>query len=153
MGKRYTFEGLESLVNEHLNADGQVALLYYNNGRVTWRVFPKVKPPTNSKISAGMVNFLRPSKIELSAGLKELLNFLACDQADDTYVNEKPTKTIAVIPIVSATPTGNKVAKRNPSHRFADRENYDRKLNFRLQDENSNELPVKQMIAHFTIND
>jgi len=46
--------------------------------------------------------------------------FLACDQADDTYVNEKPTKTIAVIPIVSATPTGNKVAKRNPSHRFAD---------------------------------
>jgi len=81
MGKRYTFEGLESLVNEHLNADGQVALLYYNNGRVTWRVFPKVKPPTNSKISAGMVNFLRPSKIELSAGLKELLKPSSCSRA------------------------------------------------------------------------
>jgi len=122
MGKTYTLESIQLLVNQHLNANDQVANLYHNNGRVTWRVFPKVKPPTNSKISAGMVDFLRPSKIKLAAGLKELLNlaaaqehggiitgqpvdkssinftfshasmvFLVCDQADDTYINEKPS--------------------------------------------------------------
>jgi len=122
-----------------------------------------------------------PSKIELSAGLKELLNltaaqehngvmtgqpvdkysinftfshasmvFLVCDQVDDTYVNDKPTKTIAVIPIASAT---NGILATDSPTIISFRENYNRKLNFRLQDENSNELPVKQMLARFTIND
>jgi len=191
MGKRYTLESIQVLVNEHLNSDAQVALLYHNNGRVTWRVFPP-KPPTNSKISAGMVDFLRPSKIKLSAGLKELLNlttaqehdgvitgqpvdaagtttgqpvdessinfafsrasmvFLACDQVDDTYVNDKPSKAIAVIPVATAI-NGTLTLSSPTSAVFT--ENYDRKLSFHLTDKRGNELPVKQMLAYLTIND
>jgi len=180
MGKTYTFRDLELLVNQHLNSDNQVALLNHNSGRVTWRVFPP-NPPTNPKISNGMVNFLRPSKIELSKGLKELLNlegaqehdgtttgqpivkssikfsfsnaaivFFTCDQIDDTYVNNQPSKAIAVISLATAI---NGVLTLTSPTSAVFTENYDRKLNFKLQDKNGNELPVKQMLAHLTIND
>ena len=180
MGKTYTFRDLELLVNKHLNSDDQVALLYHNNGRVTWRVVPP-KTPSNPKISTGMVNFLRPSNIELSTGLKELLNlnltqeyngiltgqpidkssinftfsdatmvFLTCDQIDDTYVNDLSSKTIAVIPL----DTGALTLTLTAPTPIVFKENYaERKLNFKLRDKDDNELPVKQMLAHLTIND
>ena len=180
MGKTYTFRDLELLVNKHLNSDDQVALLYHNNGRVTWRVVPP-KTPSNPKISTGMVNFLRPSNIELSTGLKELLNlkgaqeydgtttgqpidkssinftfsdatmvFLTCDQIDDTYVNDLSSKAIAVIPLDTGALTLTLTAPTS----IVFKENYaERKLNFKLRDKDDNELPVKQMLAHLTIND
>ena len=126
-----------------------------------------------------MVNFLRPSNIELSTGLKELLNlnlaqendgiltgqpinessikfsfsnatmvFLTCDQIDDTYVNDKPTKAIAVIPLATAISGALKLT--SPTSAVFTK-NYDKKLNFKLRDKDGNELPVKQMLAHLTI--
>ena len=124
---------------------------------------------------------MRPSNIELSTGLKELLNlnlaqeyngiltgqpidkssinftfsdatmvFLTCDQIDDSCVNDRWSKAIAVIPLATAI-TGDLTLTSPTSAVF--KENYDRKLNFKLRDKDDNELPVKQMLAHLTIND
>ena len=61
-GKRYTFEDIQHTINDHLNLAHQVAMLYHNNGRVTWRLFPK-------QVLAGMAENLWPSNIKLSPGL------------------------------------------------------------------------------------
>ena len=179
MRKTYTFKDLELLVDEHLNIDKQAALLYHNNGRVNWRVVPKTRPPASLETN---VKFVGPSKIELSAGLKELLKlkgvpednglivgqpidkssinftfsdatmvFLTCDQIDDTYVNDRSSKAIAVMPL--DTPITGALTLTSPTSTVF-KENYaERKLNFKLRDKDGNELPVKQMLAHLTIND
>jgi len=58
MGKTYTFEDLQSLVNKHLNStDEQVAMLYHNNGRVSWLVFSNTKT-SNIYLSQGLLDML-----------------------------------------------------------------------------------------------
>ena len=141
--------------------------MYYKDGKVCWYVTPA--DPSNI------------SNIKLSKGFKELLNlesaqkylgitqgqpinessikfsfsnaamvFLTCDQIDDTYVNNQPSKAIVVMPLATAI---NGVLTLTSPTSAVFTENYDRILNFKLQDENGNELPVKQMLAHLTIND
>jgi len=76
--------------------------------------------------------------------------FLTCDQIDSTYVNQKATKTLATMPVSSAS---NGTLKTNLSYSFHFSENYDKKLNFHLHDQNGNKVPVKQFFARLTIND
>jgi len=58
MGKTYIFEDLKSLISKHLNTDEQVAMLYYNNGRVIWKVFPYTTT-SNIHLSPGLLNILK----------------------------------------------------------------------------------------------
>jgi len=111
MGKTYTFEDLRSLIDKHLNSnDEQVALLYHNNGRVSWRVFPNTET-SDISLSPGLLDILklRDAKIHNGIITGQPINkasitftfsdanmiFLTCDQIDDTYVNQterwKPT--------------------------------------------------------------
>ncbi len=72
MNKKYTFDILAQAISDLLNVNNeQVINLYHNNGRVTWRVFPPPKP-TNPKLSAGMMAFLRPHNIKLSEDIIKL---------------------------------------------------------------------------------
>ena len=72
MGKKYTFDVLAKDISDAINLnDDQVCSLYHNNGRVTWRVFPLPKPE-NPKLSAGIMDFLRPYNIKLSDDIVKL---------------------------------------------------------------------------------
>ena len=72
MGKNYTFDVLAKDISNALNRnDEQIVKLDHNNGRVTWRVFPPSKP-TNPKLSARMIAFLRPHNIKLSDDIIKL---------------------------------------------------------------------------------
>jgi len=58
MGKTYTFEDLQSLVNKHLNSnDEQVAMVYHKNGRVSWCVFSDTET-SNISLSPGLLDML-----------------------------------------------------------------------------------------------
>ena len=140
--------------------------LYYKDGKVCWYVTPADPPNiSNIKLSKGLKELLNlPDQKYLGITTGQPINessinftfnnaamvFLTCDQIDDTYVNNQSSKTIAVMPIASAI-NGALTLTSPTSAVFI--ENYDKKLNFRLQDKNGNELPVKQMLVHLTIND
>ena len=169
------------MVNDHLNFSEQVALLYHNNGRVTWRIFPQ-EEIKNPKLSAGMITFLRPKKIELSFALIDMLKlgdaraydgittgqpvskdsiaftfsnanmlFLECKQINGMYLNGKQSNIICVIP-VAADLYGSITANLYHPIIATYRENFAKELTFRIHDENDNDLPCKQALIRFTIN-
>ena len=165
MGKTYIFRDLELLVNEHFNSDAD---LYYKDGKVCWYVTPADPPNiSNIKLSKSLKELLNLEGAQKYLGITQgqpinessikfsfsnaAMVFLTCDQIDDTYVNDLSSKAIAVIPL-DTTITG-ALALTSPTSAVF-KENYaERKLNFKLRDKDDNELPVKQMLAHLTIND
>ena len=58
MGKNYTFEILSQLICDVLNTDEKVINLYYNNGRVTWCVYPDTTL-SNDFLRTGKLKSLR----------------------------------------------------------------------------------------------
>lgn len=165
MGKVYALEDLESLVAKHLNVDEQVALLYYNNGRVTWRSYPDVKT-TNVTLDATLKHMLglkdaqadqygiqigkpvKKSSINFAFSTATML-FFSCDQIDNTFVNNVSTKTITAIP---DSLNGSFTANLNTPITSPFHNNYLKKLNFKCCDQHGSTLPVKQFFARIAIN-
>lgn len=83
MNKNYTFDVLAQDINNALNQnDEQIVKLDHKNGRVTWQVLPPPKAE-KSKLSTGMIAFLRPHNIKLS---DEVLSLFKLDGVKaDTY--------------------------------------------------------------------
>ena len=71
MGKNYTFEILSQLICDVLNTDEKVINLYYNNGRVTWCVYPDTTL-SNDFLRTGKLKSLRPTDIKLTDDIVKL---------------------------------------------------------------------------------
>ena len=166
MGKTYTFKDLELAVNEYLNVDEQVASLYYNNGRVTWRVYPNTKT-TNVTLNLTLVDMLNlatakvdkdgiqtgqpidKSSITFTFSDARVL-FLTCDQIDDTVGNDnRVAKNITAIPLID----GSFTTTLNHPTVSTFHNNYSRELTFHTQDLNGNDLPMQNLLARLTINE
>lgn len=181
MGKRYTFRDLQLLVNEHLNDGDQVAVLYHNNGRVTFRVFPD-KKPTNPKLSAGMIKFLRPSKITLSEGIIDMLGLknakfdsdgiMIGDPVDESSIHftfsdtqivlftcaecKEEThfndkKTKALTAVPVTMTLDGTLSATGTPPSIAFENNYSNCFTFKLEDDEGNTLPAKQFFARLEI--
>ena len=72
MNKKYTFDILaQDICNLFNQNNEQVVKLDHTNEKVTWQVFSPPKP-IKSKLSTGMMAFLRPSNIKLSYNIIKL---------------------------------------------------------------------------------
>ena len=162
MGKNYTFHDLEVLVNLHLNVDEQVALLYHNNNRVTWRLFPNVKT-TNIKLSKGLIDVLKLKSIagtqtgepvdltSISFTFSDTSNiFITCDEIDDNiYFNNKKVKAITATPVVLKNGA---ITVKYPQPTVKFHSDF-MQLKFRIQDDKGIDLPIKRLLLRLTIND
>ena len=160
--KKYTFNDLMLIVNAHLNVDDQVALLYYNNGRVTQRLY-KNTPFSDIKWD---------SNIEKLMGLNEATTqvfsdstiftgkpvsqdsikfqyfngdylYITCDQLD---VGDQ---TIAAVKLDQLE--GKSWNYPQPTRSFEN--NRDKKLRLRLKDEYGSDLPLSDLLLRVTINE
>ncbi len=167
MGKTYTFHDLGLLVNTYLNAKGQVALLYHNNGRVTFRVYPNVGIH-NIKLDEGLAEMLGLKKLDKYEGVntgepvnESSIHFtysnarlisLACRQIDNTYLNNDEAKVLCVMP-VSVGSDGAVTANLLHPTIAAFHDNFCHDLTFQVQDERGNNLPINQLVIRLTINE
>lgn len=167
MAKTYTLHDLELLVNEHLNADEQVALLYHNNSRVTFRIYPDTKT-SNITLPDALKKMLRlPEKLSYEPGIHTgtpvnkasihfafsdaLTVFLTCKEChEQTLVNDKLTKAITAIPVFAAL-DGSLTASHPASVAF--KGNYTNHFTFCIQDASGNNLPVKNVFIRLSINE
>ena len=166
-GKSYTLEDIQHAVNDHLNVDEQVVNVYHNNGRVTWQVKTNTKT-TNVQLSAGLIDMFKLGGAKTYDGIttgqpvnKDSIKFtysnartlfLECKQIEDTYLNDLPTKTLLVVP-VAIDLDGSITANLQHPVTVTYRNNFVKELRFRVHDEHGNELPLKQVLLRFTIND
>lgn len=168
MGKTYTLHDLELLVNKHLNVKEQVALLYYNNGRVTFKIYPNVKT-TNINLSDGIKELLKLTTTETFDGITTgqpvdkasiqftfsdaLTIFLTCDECDkQTLVNSKKTSVITALPVAAALDGSFTASLTHPAF-VTFKDNYTNHFTFRMQDKDANNLPVKEVLIRLSINE
>lgn len=166
MGKNYTFRDIQLLVNEYLNVKNQVAMLYYNNGRITWRLFPS-SHTTNVELSPSLIDMFKLGVAKTYDGMttgqpveESSINFtfsdastvfFTCDECkEETLVNSVKTRAITAMPVY-ANLDGSLMTTQSASTTFKD--NWTNKFNFRIQDENGNNLAVKRVFCRLTIND
>ena len=178
-GKRYTFDDIIHTVNEHLNffsvnehpnVTHQVALLYHNNGRVTWKISTKQADEaklSDIRLSSGLIDMLKLEKIDkdffhmVSEPIdKSSINFcfsnastifFTCDECDKTtLVNNKKTNAVVAMPVVAGIDGAIK-ASLPASLTFSD--NYTNQLNFHIQDEYGNNLLADKVFVRLTINE
>ena len=180
-GKRYTFEDIQHAIHDHLNMNiaindrlNQVATLYYNNEnrQVTWRIATKQAGEaklSDIKLSPGLIDMLKLKKADnlffhmVSEPIdKSSINFcfsnastlfLDCREIDDTYVDGKETKTLGAVPVNSTFYSSFFTLDLQHPVVAAYHNNYLKELNFRVVDEHGNNLPLKQALLRFIIND
>ena len=183
MNKKYTFDILAQNISDALNVNNeQVVNLYHNNGRVTWRVFPPAKP-TNPKISAGMVAFLRPHNIKLSNDIiklfklenvqpdkygimegapvdKSSISFCFSDASTVFFTCDECDKTTLVnnrktnaIVAMPVTAAMDGSITASLPASLTFSDNYSNQLNFHIQDELGDDLVAQKVFCRLTINE
>ena len=164
-GKTYTMRDIQLAVLHHINADEQVALLYHNNSRVTWKLYDNVKT-TEVFLSDGLMKQLNienaknleTGEVKGSPINKEDITFtfffptkicINCLEIEPTRLNNRDSRSLHILPGVKDSTLAASWNDNYPAVKF--RNNYVKELNFEITDENGVKLPIKHFLLALQI--
>ena len=182
MNKKYTFDILAQDICNLLNQNNeQVVKLDHTNEKVTWQVFSPPKP-IKSKLSTGMMAFLRPRNIKLSYNIiklfklenvkydehgimtgapvdKSSISFCFSNAFTIFFTCDECDKTTLVnnqktnaIVAMPAVTAMDGSITASLPASLSFSNNYSNQLNFHIQDEHKNNLVVRKVFCRLLIN-